>query len=272
MNNKQEKRQKRHPARGGMTATILITLLITLLFVGIIYVMYVFDIVSVFDLTGYLSDKDDNASVIKGSDNLYDELLPDYQSLEYDLLYKITPEELTSILSEFKTDDKYSVISETVNYGFGDQRITRVNASRDGDSFEIAKYSGGKLFESIRSDGEYVTVTDEVRDRSVKHKSDDPYEFEALCMMPSLEDLTEICRDILDGDEIGVTDYDISLVSSGNSSLYKAVFTYPDISQREEYFLSPESEMIVALYSYFGDNAYYKYTLLDYKSESFDGK
>ena len=247
-----------------MSGTILITVIITLLFALIIYLMYVFNIVSVLDLTEYFANKGAENSLLQGDDNLYDDLVSDVEFKNYDLIYKMTPEELTSILSEFKEKDRYSIVAQTVNYSLVDSKTTRVEAKLDGKAFEIRKYLADKLIESTVSDGEYVTVTDSVRNRTSKHKYTHEFDFEALCAIPYLSPLTDICKDILDKGEDAVTEYDISFVSGDNGGMYKAVFTYPDINQREEYYVSAESGMIVSLYSYFGDNLYYRYSLVDY--------
>lgn len=264
MNNKQVKNKKRHPARGGMTGTVVITVIITLLFALIIYLMYFFNIVSVLDLSEYLLDNGSDNSLLQGKDNLYDDLLSDTDFENYDMIYKMTPEELTSILSEFKEKEHYSIIAQTVNYSLADSKTTRLEAKRDGESFEINKYTADKLIETTISDGDYVNVTDIVRNRSSKHKYTSEFGFEALCSIPSLTPLTDICKDIIDKGEDSVTEYDISFVSSESGGLYKAVFTYTDINQREEYYVSPDSGMIVSLYSYLGDNLYYRYSLLEF--------
>ena len=62
-----------------------------------------------------------------------------------------------------------------------------------------------------------------------------------------------------------VVEYDVSLISDGEQNLYKAVFTYPDILQREEYYISLDSEMIVRLDSYIDNELYYSYTLLEFE-------
>ncbi|MBQ7821381.1 MAG: hypothetical protein IJ391_03770 [Clostridia bacterium] len=267
MNNKQGKSQKRHPAGGGMTGTIIITVLITLLFAAMIYVMYVFNIVSVFDLSEYFSDKTDNSSLLDDNGDLYDDMLAVGDYNDYQLIYKVTPEELTAILAEFKTDTSFTLDAEIVNYNSNQSLVTRIGATRDGDTFEIKKYVDGELSETTVSDGETVTVTDEIRNRSARHTAGESFDFEALCSIPSTDDLSSICKDILDQGDSTVTEYDISLVSSDDQSLYKVVFTYPDISQREEYYISPETEMIVNAFSYFGDSLYYRYSLTRYTAD-----
>ena len=261
--NNNDKSKKRHPASGGMTATVLITVIITLLFALAIYLMYVFNIVSVLDLSEYFADNADN-SLLQGKDNLYEDLLSDSEFENYDLIYKITPEELTSVLAEFEPKDNYSITVQTVNYSLVDSKTTKVEAKLNGKSFEINKYSADKLVETTVSDGEYVSITDTVRNRMSKHKYSETFDFESLCGIPSLTPLTDICKEVLDREADSVAEYDISFVSGDNGGLYKAVFTYTDVNQREEYYVSPDIGMIVSLYSYLGDNLYYRYSLTDF--------
>ena len=264
MKSLKDKRKAPKSVSNGMTGTILITLLITLLFAALIYGMYVLNIISFFDVSDFFSGKENNSSLIENSDDLYDSLNIVAPSDEYKFLYEVTPDELTVILSSFEDKTHYSISAEIVNYSSSKSMLTRIQAERDGDVFDIIKYVGSELTESIQSDGAVVTVTDETRGRSAKHKFIESFGFEPMCAIPSLSDLTAICDKVFSEESDDVIDYDISLVSSGDQSFYKAVFTYPDIMQREEYYVSPDTQMIVNAYSYLNDSLYYRYSLLDY--------
>lgn len=260
----QDKRKAPKSVSNGMTGTILITLLITLLFAALIYGMYVLNIISFFDVSDFFSGKENNSSLIENSDDLYDSLNDVGPSDEYKFLYEVTPDELTAILSSFVDTTSYSISAEVVNYSGSTNMLTRIQAERDGNVFDIRKYIGAELTESIKSDGAIVTVIDEIRGRSAKHTYSESFSFESMCAMPSLVDLTSICAEVLNEENDKVIDYDICLVSSGDKSFYKAVFTYPDIMQREEYYVSPDTQMIVNAYSYLNDSLYYRYSLLNY--------
>ncbi len=244
--------------------TILITVCITLAFALLIYVMYIFDLITFIDLADTLEKNKASHDLSTDDEVLYDNLVSKAQMDSFQLLYELDPSDLTVILSKCKPRDNYFLISEISNYTTEAYKTIRIEATKNNDVFDIKKFNDGTLFESIVSSGNIVEVTDELRDRSAKQVQTDELIFEVLCSMPSIKTITDVCNDIISG-STDVVEYDISLISDGEHNLYKATFTYPDILQREEYYVSLDSEMIVKLDSYINNELYYSYTLLEFK-------
>lgn len=257
--------QKSKSKTRGKKSTIGAVLVIAALFSVLIYLTYAFNVVSLFDISSMVKNNNKNNLPFDESDQFYDDLLDESELKGFETIYKVTPDELTAVISSFKTCDKYELEAQIISYGSAATRVVNVNATRDGDVFKVDKYVDNTYSESIVSDGDYITYTDKLRSRSTKHSLGDGFDFESCCNIPSISDLKEICKSVLNGDDT-VIDYEISLVSSENKSFYMAVFTYPDIMQREEYYISVETEMIVNAYSYINDNLYYRYSLTSYRT------
>lgn len=259
-NEKNGVRRKRSP----FSSTILATISITAVFAVLIYCMYLFNIVSIFDIPAFLSRGNEDRPTLENSDAFYDGLLTQDSITSLKEIYKVTPQELTAMIADFEPLDNFTIDAQIVSYSSAVTSITDIRAEKNGDSFNVKKYTGGVLSESIVSDGTDVTYTDEIRRRTRKHMLGDGFDFCSVCRIPSLSELIKVCNEA-DSEDSSVIDYDISLVSSDNKSYYKVVFTYPDVMQREEYYVSPETHMIINAYSYLGDSLYYRYSVNSYK-------
>ncbi|MBE6606335.1 MAG: hypothetical protein E7635_04790 [Ruminococcaceae bacterium] len=260
------KKNRKAPKSSGISfkGTILITVCITLAFALLIYVMYIFDFITFIDLADKMNNNMHFTNILSDDEVLYENLAEKTQIDNFQLMYEITPEELTLILSACNPYDSYTISSNITNQSSDTEITVRIRATKDLDVYDIKKYTGDVLFESIISNGEQIEVKDEIRGRSVKYAKSDLFSFESLCSIPSIDTVSDICNGIING-EANVIDYNISLVSDGEYNLYKAVFTYPDILQREEYYISLDTEMIVKLDSYIGDQLYYSYSLVDFE-------
>lgn len=261
--NDSEKRSVKRK-RSPFSSTILTTIAITAVFAVLIYGMYLFNIVSIFDIPSFLSRENEKRPTLENSDAFYDGLLTQDSITSLKEIYKITPQELTAMIADFEPIDSFTIDAQVVSYSSAVTSTTDIRAEKKGDSFNVKKYIGGVLSESIVSDGNDIAYTDELRHRSRKQSLGDGFDFESVCRIPSLSELIKICASC-ESEDADVVDYDISLVSSDNKSYYKVIFTYPDIMQREEYYISPETHMIINAYSYLGDSLYYRYSVNSYK-------
>ena len=256
------------PSFNGFWGTLLMTFLITVAFGLLIYGMYLTDIISLIDISSIFESKNAGKNSIDSNDRIYEALKTEDDTETYKFLYDITPEELTTILSGYKLNDNYSFRAETVNYGTGKNREISLRVTKSKDSFKVTKSEKGNVFETVSLENGVVTVTDNIRNRFSKYNGYPDFSFESVCGMPSLSQITDICSKIIDGDTESVTDYEISLVSDSSKTLYHVVFTYPDLSQKEEYYISSESGMIESAYTYFSDRLFYRYSLTDYSPAS----
>lgn len=248
---------------GGIWGTVLMTLLITIVFGILIYGMYITDFISVIDFSAVIASKREEGDQIN-NDVVYDVLKNESDS--YEFVYEVTPSDLTDIISEFASPDEYSFKSTVYNSGSAETDVIELNAMFSKDGYKIEKSRSGILFETVFLDNEgYITVTDEIRDRQAKHKNGEGIKFEAQCGIPSVEDLADVCRDIVNSDS-DVDQFTVLLVSKDGIPYYYVSFVYNDIIQKEEFYLSTETGMISEAYTYINETLVYRYHLDEYSA------
>lgn len=260
MNNSEKSTKKSASRKNGLLKLVFKFGVFIALFLFIIGAVYLINNLSVESF--FRNDTDELIS--DTPDNFYNQLLSENKYESYEVLYKLTPEELTDILSAFTIPEKFSMTTETVNYSAGKTQITTNVILYDRDEYSLNRYESGKLIESITCDNNEITFKDELRARSNVFPKSDEFTFEKCCSIPALSELTRICTEILSSSE-KLLEYDISLVAGEEDCLYRVVFTYPDINQKEEYYVSEEKSMIVGNYSYINGNLYYRYLVTDFK-------
>lgn len=263
MSNDKKEKSKVSLAFSGFRGTLFITLIIALAFALLIYVMYIFDFVAFVDFGEIFGENSKKNETLPKSELLF-ENINEINSDSYSLLYELTIDELTLILSEAVPSHSYKATSVVTNYSEDNVNEVTIVANKNMSKYEISKYNDDLIFESITSDGTTVTVKDELRNRSAKYPYDEKFSFESMCQIPDTYSVIEICNSIKD-ESTPVINYNLSLVNVDNQNLYKAEFVYPDLLQREEYLINIDNNMIVSLNSYFDDELYYSYSLLSYE-------
>lgn len=238
---------------------VLILALIALALLAMHYVnnMSLSSITSLFD--------DENDLAVDNRDDIYNNLSNDDKYSDYSLVHHVTPEELTLIISEFTSPSSFEM-SVKKSYYSSDNVLTTTGVFKyDSPDFSMNIYDGDILTSSVTGNGADIVYTDEIRERSRVYKQTENFSYEEACELPSLKYLTDKCAEIMSGEETDYT-YDISLIAKDDKGYYKVVFVYPDIDQREEYYVSAENEMIAAVYSFIGDRFIYSIDITDYKS------
>lgn len=264
MSNDKKEKSKVSLAFSGFRGTLFITLIIAFAFALLIYFMYIFDFVAFIDFSKIFGEKEKINDTLPKNELLY-ENINEANNDSYTLLYELTIDELTLILSEAIPNSHYKLTSLVSNYSDDNTSEVKITASKEKNKFDISKYKNDEIYESIISDGTTVTVRDELRNRSEKYPFDEKFSFESLCQMPSVDSVIEICNKV-NGESSPVINYDLSLVYVNNQNLYKAEFVYPDLLQKEVYLINIDNNMIVSLNSYFDDVLYYSYSLIEYEN------
>ena len=246
---------------GGIWGTVLMTLLISIAFGILIYGMYITDFISVIDFSAVIANKREEGNKIN-HDVVYDVLKNESDS--YEFVYESTPSDLTDIISEFVSPAEYSFKSTVFNIGATTTDTIQLYAVHSDDGYKIEKSRTGVLFETVLLDNDgYITVTDEIRGRQAKHKNGEGIGFEEQCGIPSVEDLADVCRDIINNDS-DVDQFIVSLVSKDGIPYYYVSFVYNDIIQKDEFYLSTETGMITEAYTYINETLVYRYHLDEY--------
>ncbi len=243
--------------KSGLPKKILKYVIIIFLLVCLVLVFNYISKTFLAQITNRFSS-DNGSDVADTADNSYMDLSESDRYKDYSIVYTLTADEMTSIISDMAIPKHFNVKSETVNYSLSTPLITTSLIAYDNGNFSLNRYQSGILTESIKCNQNEITFTDELKNRSNSYPVSENFTFEQTCSIPSLAYLSEICTEVLNTDTPTV-DYDITLVTGEKESLYKIVFIYPDINQKEEYYVSAESNMIVANYTYLGDDIYYRY-------------
>lgn len=250
--------------KSGLPKKIIKLLLFVLFFVFVLGAMYFVNNFSISNFTDFFS-VDETVNPVENADDYYNYLHAGNKYEEYNIVHRLTPEELTLILSELTLAEEFELTAVTTNHFENTKTVERSVISFDGGVYDIKRFDNELLIESITCNGNEITFKDELRNRQTVYPSTENFSFEETCSLPSLDALTEICNKIING-ESPTVDYNISLISSEEGSLYKVVFAYPDINQREEYYVSYDNRIIVGLLSYIGDVLYYEYEVTDFRA------
>lgn len=257
---------KKRPAKkqGGFFGMLAATLLIAVAFGAIIYGMYYLNIMNIFEVFDKNTNQTDNLPESPDIDNL----LEQYEKPEYRLIYSVTPEELLTVIASLSVPDAYTLSAETVDFG-GESRVTKLTAEKKGEKFNIARTSydadgAERLSESIVCDGETITVKNNNDLKSMVYSVNDRFDFESYCRIPSLAELTALCSRLTEAENDDGTKCEVSLVTSESGSFYKVVVEYDLPEQKDEYYLSLDTGILMSAFTYVGDKLVYRFIISDF--------
>lgn len=263
MKNKSDKNKSASRRFGLLKKIIKYVLILALIALALLLIQYVNNM-SLNSITSIFEGEDE--ITVDNRDDIYNSLSSADRYSDYSLVHHVTPEELTLIISEFTLPTGFEM-TVTKSYYSAQSEQTRTGIFKyNSPEFSMMNYDGDILVSSVTGDGSDIVYTDELRERSQIYKQTDNFSYEEACELPSLRYLTDKCDEIINGVLSDYT-YEISLVAKDDESLYKVVFEYSDIEQREEYYINAETEMITAVYSYIEDKLIYSIDITDYKSE-----
>ena len=150
---------------------------------------------------------------------------------------------LRTLLAQSKPRDAWYTETETVLRAGNKESTVVVCFWRLGDSYRIERRTDGKTSEIFISDGTRVYYEDAERNASRVFPLSDGFSPEAAAGIPSSASFSEIPEEQIEA---------ASYAEIDGSLVYYVRFRHPDSGFREEYWISPESELVIRCRTYSG--------------------
>ena len=150
---------------------------------------------------------------------------------------------LRALLAQSRPRDAWYTETETVLRAGKDESTAVVCFWRLGDSYRIERRTDGKTTELFISDGTRVYYKDMGRNTSRVFTLSDEFSPEAAAGIPSAASFSEVPEEQIEA---------ASYAEIDGSLVYYVRFLHPDSGFREEYWISPESELVIRCRTYSG--------------------
>lgn len=194
--------------------------------------------------------------IIPGDDGEIYEALKNNKSTDKVYLSRfITPEDIIEFFKNSSHANEYTLYN-TVTYKSEEKTLFYKNKIwRQDNNYRIEQYDEtGSLSKLIICDGSEISITSygtENIKRTRIYNVNENFTLESEAGIPSLSSI----KTLLESSDI--TEPDIALLRTSDNSFYSVSFGYSDLTQREEYFISLETSIIMRVEIYENGHSVY---------------
>ncbi len=194
--------------------------------------------------------EEENPEVIPGDEGAILQALKDHvPGVEVTVIPDPTSVDLASLLYEMPEHPRYTLVNYTLLKS-GDSSLLCMNRVwRDGEKYRVETYSGDgaqKLITAI-CDGEVVSISDHRYNTTARYPAGGDFTLSSQAGMPDIE--------FTRGEN--APELEIALIRSAKDNLYRCVFDYEELGQREELYISIEYGIVMRAESYVGEDLVY---------------